>query len=253
MSLRFCSLASGSRGNALLVETVDTLILVDCGLSFRALEDRLSAAGRSPKDIGAVLITHEHSDHMSGLASLLRRVQCPVWSTHGTAKSLTAIKDHRVVHYGAEFSVGNVRVHPFPVPHDAREPVQYRFEADGLTLGILTDTGHISTHVAQTLNCVDALAVEFNHDLDSLNEGPYPGHLKARVGSNFGHLNNQQAAGLVDQLDHERLRWVVALHMSQQNNSPAHVETSVADVRDRAGFEFWQATQGVPTDWFELA
>ena len=127
------------------------------------------------------------------------------------------------MHYGAEFSIGSIRVHPFPVPHDAREPVQYRFECDGLTLGILTDTGHISTHVAQTLAVVDAMAVEFNHDLETLNTGPYPQHLKARVGSNFGHLNNAQAAGLVNGLDDERLRWVVALHMSQQNNSAARL------------------------------
>lgn len=237
----------------MLVESADTLVLIDCGLTVRTLEDRLGAAGRSPEDIDAVLITHEHSDHISGLTPLLRRVQCPVWATHGTARSLSNISDHRVVHYGAEFSIGNMRVHPFPVPHDAREPVQYRFESAGLTLGILTDTGHVSAHITQTLGSVDALAVEFNHDLDSLTSGPYPNHLKARVGSDFGHLNNEQAADLVDKLDHSRLRWVVALHMSQQNNSPANVATSVAEVRDRAAFDFWQATQGVPTDWFELS
>jgi phosphoribosyl 1,2-cyclic phosphodiesterase len=253
VSLRFCSLASGSRGNALLVETSDTLILVDCGLTFRTLESRLSAVGRSPQDIEAVLVTHEHSDHISGLTPLSRRLQRPVWSTHGTAKSLADIGDHRVVRYGVEFSVGNATIHPFPVPHDAREPVQFRFEADGLTLGVLTDTGHVSTHVSETLASVDALAVEFNHDLDTLNGGPYPPHLKARVGSNFGHLNNAQAAGLVANLDHDRLRWVVALHMSQQNNSSEQVESCVAEMRDGARFDFWQATQGVPTDWFELS
>lgn len=252
MGLRFCSLASGSRGNALLVESADTLVLVDCGLTYRALESRLSAVGRSPQDIEAVLITHEHSDHISGLPPLSRRLQCPIWSTHGTAKSLRDVKNHHVVHYGAEFSIGSIRVHPFPVPHDAREPVHYRFECDGLKLGILTDTGHISTHVAQTLAVVDAMAVEFNHDVETLNSGPYPQHLKARVGSNFGHLNNTQAAGLLNGLDDERLRWVVALHMSQQNNSAAKVESSVAALRERAKFDFRQATQGEPTDWFEL-
>lgn len=234
------------------MESAETLLLVDCGLTFRTLKDRLGAVGRAPEDVDAILVTHEHSDHISGLPPLLRQLQRPVWSTHGTAKSLPAIKDHHVVKYGAEFTVGNVRIHPFPVPHDAREPVQYRFEVAGLTLGILTDTGHISTHVAATLAGVDALAVEFNHDLGTLQSGPYPDHLKKRVGSDFGHLNNSQAAQLVEKLDHGRLRWVVALHMSQQNNAPEHVETSVADVRDRAAFDFWQATQGVPTDWFEL-
>lgn len=252
MSLRFCSLASGSRGNALLIEAADTLILVDCGLTGPKLEKRLAAVGRSAQDITAVLVTHEHSDHISGVGPLMRRIKCPVWTTYGTAKSLPGITDHRVVRHGSNFAVGNITVHPFPVPHDAREPAQFRFESNGLRLGMLTDTGHISAHVAETLSEVDALAVEFNHDFEQLSDGPYPESLKARVGSNFGHLNNAQAAGLVGQLNHDRLRWVVALHVSQQNNSPEHVDHSIAEVRDRAGFEFRQATQGEPTDWIEL-
>lgn len=253
MSLRFCSLASGSRGNALLVESADTLILLDCGVSLRILDDRMRAVGRSPEDIDAILITHEHSDHISGLPTLLRRVQRPVWSTHGTAKSLSDLQDHRIVRYGADFTVGDIRVHPFPVPHDAREPAQYRFEAAGLHLGVMTDTGHISAHVRRTMADVDALAIEFNHDLDRLMNGTYPDSLKARVGSDFGHLNNHQAADLVSRLDHARLRWVVALHMSQQNNTPADVDSALADVLANADFDFRQASQAVPTGWFELA
>lgn len=253
MKLRFCSLASGSRGNALLVEADDTLILIDCGIARRTLEARMGAVGCHPNDINAVLVTHEHSDHMSGVAKLVRKTHCPVYASHGTARSLSDIEDHRTVHQGVDFEIGNIRVHPFPVPHDAREPLQYRFEAGGRTLGILTDTGHISMHVAETLADVDALAVEFNHDFDSLSAGPYPGHLKARVGSNFGHLNNAQAAGLLDKLDHTRLQWVVALHMSEQNNSADHVDASVAAMREQADFDFRQATQGEPTGWFELS
>lgn len=251
--IRFCSLASGSRGNALLVEAQETLILVDCGVNLRTLTQRLQRVGKAPADIDAVVLTHEHSDHIAGLGTFLKHRPCPVFSTHGTARSLPRIEDHRIVRHGVEFSFGGLRVHPFPVPHDAREPVQYRFEAGGRRLGILTDTGHVSSHVAQTLAGVDAIAVEFNHDLDALNEGPYPPPLKARVGSDFGHLNNAQAAALVAELDCERLRWVVALHVSEKNNSPAHVESSVARLPGRGAFEFRQATQGVPTDWFELA
>ncbi len=253
VTLRFCSLASGSRGNALLVESSDTLVLIDCGLAFRVLEERMAAVGRSPDDIEAVLVTHEHGDHVSGLGPLLRRIRRPVWATHGTARGVRDVDDFEDVRYGCAFSIGSLRIRPFPVPHDAREPVQYRFESRGLSLGVLTDTGHISSHVQQTLDGVDALAVEFNHDLDSLYGGPYPDRLKARVGSRLGHLNNLQAAGLVAGLDHARLRWVVALHMSQQNNSPAHVEDSMAELREHATFDFRQATQGVPTQWFELS
>jgi len=259
VSLRFCSLASGSRGNALLVESADTLLLIDCGVTYRTLEDRLRSVERSPNDITAVLVTHEHGDHVAGLGPLLRRIDRPLWATHGTARSLARLlgdsrtPEYREVRYGAQFSIGGIDVCPFPVPHDAREPAHYRFEAGGLRLGVLTDTGHISSHVAETLCDVDALAVEFNHDLDSLNSGPYPAPLKARVGSMLGHLNNGQAAGLVEKLDHARLRWVVALHMSEQNNSAEHVDTSMAAVRERAGFDFWLARQGTPTGWFEIS
>ncbi|HMB72855.1 MAG TPA: MBL fold metallo-hydrolase [Gammaproteobacteria bacterium] len=259
MTLRFCSLASGSRGNALLVESADTLLLIDCGVTYRTLEERMLAVERSPRDITAVLVTHEHSDHVAGLGPLLRRIERPLWATHGTAKSFAKslgearAHDYREVRYGAAFSIGGIDVCPFPVPHDAREPAHYRFAANGTTLGVLTDTGHVSSHVAETLCGVDALAVEFNHDLDSLNCGPYPAQLKARVGSNLGHLNNHQAAGLVEGLDHDRLRWVVALHMSEQNNSALHVDTSMAAVRERARFDFWMATQGTPTGWFEIS
>jgi phosphoribosyl 1,2-cyclic phosphodiesterase len=246
VTLRFCSLASGSRGNALLVESSDTLLLIDCGLPLRTLEERMRAVDRSPEDIEAVLVTHEHGDHVSGLAPVLRSIRRP-------GRAIRDIDEFRDVRYGREFSIGSIRVCPFPVPHDAREPVQYRFESQGLSLGVLTDTGHISSHVQRTLNGVDALAVEFNHDLDSLRSGPYPDRLKARVGSRLGHLNNAQAADLVEALDRERLRWVIALHVSQQNNSPAQVDDSMARLRECSTFEFRQATQGEPTDWLELS
>jgi len=253
VTLRFCSLASGSRGNALLVESSGTLLLIDCGLPLRTLEERMRAIDRSPDDIEAVLVTHEHGDHVSGLGPLLRSIHRPVWATHGTGRAIRDVDEFHDVRYGRDFSIGSIRICPFPVPHDAREPVQYRFEADGLRLGVLTDTGHISSHVQRTLDGVDALAVEFNHDLDSLRSGPYPDRLKARVGSRLGHLNNAQAAGLVESLDRERLRWVIALHVSQQNNSPAQVDDSMAKLRESSAFEFRQATQGEPTEWLELS
>ena len=253
MALRFCSLASGSRGNALLVESSDTLLLIDCGLPLRTLEERMLAVGRSPDDIEAVLVTHEHGDHVSGLGPLLRKIRRPIWATHGTGRAIRDVDEFHHVRYGRDFSIGSIRICPFPVPHDAREPVQYRFEANGLRLGVLTDTGDISSYVHRTLDGVDALAVEFNHDLGSLNSGPYPDRLKARVGSRLGHLNNAQAADLVAAIDRERLRWVIALHVSQKNNSPAQVDDSMAELRERSGFEFRQATQDVPTEWLELS
>ena len=259
MTLRFCSLASGSRGNAVLVEYAETLLLIDCGVTMQTLEERMQAVGRTPEQISAVLITHEHGDHVSGLAPLLRRVACPLWSTHGTAKGtakvLRDVRDHNYneVRFGQKFRIGDIDVWPYPVPHDAREPSHFRFSADARTLGVLTDAGHITQHVASALSNVDALAVEFNHDLDSLQAGPYPHKLKKRVASRYGHLNNVQAAELVEGLDHERLRWVVALHISQQNNSAEHVDASMAQLRERAGFEFWHATQGTPTGWFEVS
>lgn len=216
------------------------------------LADRMQQVDRTPEDIDAVLVTHEHSDHAQGVGAFVRRYKVPVHMTPGTAVATKFTGCYESVRHGVDIQVGDIIVTPFPVPHDAREPVQFTFSAAGSKLGILTDTGHASSHVTASLRECDALAIEFNHDLDTLQSGPYPATLKARVASNFGHLNNQQASQLVDELSHTGLRWVVALHMSEQNNSTAKIQSAMSKQCPTVGFDFQYAVQGKPSGWFDV-
>jgi len=252
VSLQFCSLGSGSRGNALLVESGNTLLMIDCGLSRRELESRMHRVGRDPSDIAGVLVTHEHADHVQGLGPLRKRYDVPVWMTHGTANALGYDGDYEAVRYGASFAIGELTIEPFPVPHDAREPSQFAFSSATRRLGVLTDTGHVTSHIVDRLSGCDAIALEFNHDFEMLMSGPYPDSLKARVGSKFGHLNNAQAVELLRLVAHDALKWVVALHMSEQNNSRDAVGRSVEQLRATADFGFALACQGDPSAWHRV-
>jgi phosphoribosyl 1,2-cyclic phosphodiesterase len=249
--LRFCALASGSRGNALLVEHDETLIMIDCGLPLTVLESRLAAVGRSLDDLDAILITHEHGDHSRGIGPLRRRRAIPLWATHGTASEIDDIDDFESVQPDRELAIGSIGILPFAVPHDAREPCQFVFSASGRRLGVLSDVGHATPSIRRALSGCDALALEFNHDAALLESGSYPPSVKARVASRFGHLSNAQAAELLGGLVHERLQWVVALHLSERNNSPRHVRGAAARVID--GVNFTLARQGEPSRWLEVA
>ena len=251
LSLRFCALASGSRGNALLVEHDETLIMIDCGLPLTVLEARLAAVGRAVDDIDAVLVTHEHGDHSRGIGPLRRRRAIPLWTTHGTAAAIEDIAGFERVQLDREFAIGSIGIHPFAVPHDAREPCQFVFSASGRRLGVLSDVGHATPVIRSALSGCDALALEFNHDAAMLESGSYPPSVKARVGSRFGHLSNAQAVELLGGLVHGGLRWVVALHLSERNNSPGHVREAAAPVID--GVDFTLARQDEPSRWLEVA
>jgi phosphoribosyl 1,2-cyclic phosphodiesterase len=250
VSLRFCSLGSGSRGNALLVESQTTLLLIDCGLPLRVIEERMRQAGREPADITAVLITHEHGDHCRGIGPLQRRYGMPVWMTHGTAGAITGLERYERLNSHAGLTLGSIDVEPFPVPHDAREPCQFVFASRGRRLGLLTDAGHVTAHIESRLRACDALALEFNHDREALENGPYPAAVKARVGSSFGHLSNGQTVELLERVEHAGLRHVLGLHLSEQNNSPELVTESLRPVLERGSFELALARQHEPTPWF---
>ena len=254
VTLRFASLGSGSRGNALLVEVDETLVMVDCGLSLKATEERLGVLGRTPLDVTALLVTHEHADHMQGVARFARRYNTPVWMTPGTASAPAARGLTRVntLNCHRELELGKLVVQPFPVPHDAREPCQFTFAGAGRTLGVLSDTGHITSHIAERLAGCDALALEANHDLESLRRGPYPASVKQRVASSVGHLNNEQAAQLLERVGHPDLQWVVVLHISEQNNSPGDVRDALAGVLARDEQKLYLAEQNTPSEWLEI-
>ncbi|HEY5623425.1 MAG TPA: MBL fold metallo-hydrolase [Gammaproteobacteria bacterium] len=254
MTLRFAALGSGSRGNALLVELGNTLLMVDCGLSLKAVEERMSRLERKPPDVSAILVTHEHADHIQGVARFANRWGTRVFMTPGTASAPAAkgISRLRTVNCHRAFEIESISVQPFPVPHDAREPCQFAFSGAGRRLGMLTDTGHVTSHISETLSRCDALAIESNHDVEMLRTGPYPAPVKQRVASSVGHLNNLQAADLLERIAHDELQWVVALHISEQNNSRDEVRAALSDAISDPEDRLHLAEQNAPTDWFEI-
>lgn len=252
MTLRFASLGSGSRGNALLVEFDATLLMIDCGLPRKVVEERLRMLGRDPRDITAVLVTHEHADHVQGVAKFVRRYNTPVWMTPGTASAVKGLSRTNALSCHRELVIESIKVEPYPVPHDAREPCQFVFAAGGRRLGLLTDAGHVTPHMYERLTGCDALAIEFNHDLDSLQRGSYPDSLKARVASRFGHLNNAQTTELLGRVNHGGLQWVTGLHLSERNNSPTHVRAAFQPLPESASYPLHLATQDAPTAWIAV-
>ncbi|MDD5249300.1 MAG: MBL fold metallo-hydrolase [Rhodocyclaceae bacterium] len=228
--MRFASLGSGSRGNAMVVEAGATRVLVDCGFGPRQLAQRLARLGLVPGDLDAIVVTHEHSDHVGGIARSAARYRLPVHMTHGTcgAAALDAALGVELFDSHTPFAIGELEIHPFPVPHDAREPVQFVFADGQRRCGLLTDTGHVTAHVVAMLGGCDALVVECNHDADMLARGNYPRMLKQRIAGRFGHLDNDAAADLLRQLDGRRLQHVVCAHLSRENNTPALAKAALA-------------------------
>ena len=257
--MRFASLGSGSQGNALVVEAGGTRVLLDCGFSARDAESRLARAGLAPGDLAGIIVTHEHADHADGVFPLARRFGIAVWLTHGTLGAMRetngdAGTDCRV-HFigpGEEFALGDLRVQPFTVPHDAREPVQYVLGDGARRLGVLTDTGCSTAHIEASLSGCDALVLECNHDLEMLMNGEYPPALKARVASRLGHLDNGASAAILAALDRSRLRHVIAAHLSQKNNTPGLARAALAAALDCAPEWVSVATQEEGFGWREM-
>jgi len=230
--MRFTSLGSGSSGNGLVVESGRTRVMMDCGFSVADTKARLERVGLAPSDITAVVVTHEHDDHLGGVAPFAKRYAIPVYLTRGTAQWLPPGFPAVLAHYidsHQPFEVEELAVDPFPVPHDAREPVQYVFSDGDARLGVVTDLGTITQHVVEKLSGCHALVIECNHDLDMLMAGPYPDGLKRRVSGRFGHLSNADAGRLVAALERGHLRHLIAAHLSQQNNKPALAVEALAE------------------------
>jgi phosphoribosyl 1,2-cyclic phosphodiesterase len=225
-------LGSGSRGNATVVRRGRTVLLIDCGFGLRAAEARLAALGIAAAEITAVLVTHEHTDHLHGVGPLARRHNLPVWLTRGTHRAgAAALGALPACHYlcgDAPVEIGDLACLPVTVPHDAREPVQYVIGDGASRLGILTDVGRITPHIVTHFSDLDALLLEFNHDLDLLQAGSYPPALKARIAGGYGHLSNPQSAAGLRALAGPRLQHLVALHLSEQNNAVALARAEAA-------------------------
>ena len=279
--MRFASLGSGSEGNSLVVETyakeyaeataeafaeqpaVDARrgggpwrVMVDCGFGVRETEVRLMRLGIAPASLDAILVTHEHGDHIGGVFALARRHRIAVWASHGTLQSVMTERfdsvEIKVCSSHESFAVGAIRVHPFPVPHDAREPTQFVFD-DGIhRLGVLTDTGRSTAHIIDSLSGCDALVMECNHDTAMLAASDYPYPLKRRIGGDYGHLSNECAADIVSRLDRSRLSRIVAAHLSRSNNTVELARAALASATGWSPSRVDVADQHLGLGWVEL-
>jgi phosphoribosyl 1,2-cyclic phosphodiesterase len=249
--LRFASLGSGSKGNATLLEVGDTRILLDCGFSVREVERRLERLAQTGKDLQGILVTHEHSDHIRGVGALSRKYQLPVWLTAGTLRSCSDPSFHQthIIHAHEAFEINGLFVEPFPVPHDASEPCQFVFSDGERRLGILTDTGSLTPHIERTLSGIHGLLLECNYDPDMLENGPYPPSLKRRVGGRYGHLANDQAASLLQRLDLDQLECLIAMHVSEKNNTAELAYAALDHALDRQPDTLMVACQQEGFDW----
>ncbi|WP_255873010.1 MBL fold metallo-hydrolase [Microbulbifer elongatus] len=253
MAIRFASLGSGSKGNGTLVACGDHLLLVDCGFTIKETERRMARLGVSPADLSAILVTHEHSDHLGGVGPLARKYRVPVYLTPGTlrARDIGTLPQVQLIEGHQPFAIGDIQVTPVAVPHDAREAAQFVFRSRGSSLGLLTDLGTITPHVESHFGDCDALVLEANHDPQMLAQGPYPPSLKRRVGGAYGHLSNQQAAGFLQRVGSAQLQHLVVAHISEKNNSLELARAALAEVAAKAANCIY-ACQQEGFDWLEV-
>lgn len=230
-SLAVCVLASGSKGNAIYISDGLTSILVDAGFSAIEIKRRLKSRGLNPKEINAILVTHEHSDHIQAVGVLSRQLRLPVYVNH-KIKNIASLADtvHEIRSFrpGSRFQINNLVVHPFAVAHDAVDPVGFAIGQNGKRIGLATDLGSVTPAVMQNLKDCHLLIIEANHDLEMLVNGPYPWPLKQRIQSPSGHLSNQQSKTLLSELQHRHLQHVILAHLSEINNAPQKVLDEVS-------------------------
>lgn len=254
--MRFAYIGSGSRGNGAVIQAGDSYVLLDCGFSARETTTRLARLGLDPSALSGVVVTHEHGDHVSGVGVLARQWQLPVWLTAGTLRAarrqLGELPEVRLFDPHTRFSVGDIEIEPYPVPHDAAEPAQMVFSDGARRIGVLTDAGSVTSHMVSVLQACDALALECNHDREMLRRGQYPPALKARVGGDHGHLDNEAAAGLLGQLDTDRLQHLVAVHLSEKNNLAALAQQALAAVMGCGTDDILVADQDEGLDWCDV-
>lgn len=224
--MRLCSIASGSSGNCVYVGTDHTHVLVDAGISGRRVEKGLNELDLTGKDLDAILVTHEHSDHIQGLGVLARKYGVPIYTTGGTVDAMTRSKSlgklpegifHEILE-DESFEIKDLTIHPFTIPHDAAQPVGYRFSCGDKSMAVATDLGKYTEYIIENLQNLDALLLEANHDIRMLQVGKYPYYLKQRILGDRGHLSNENAGRLLCRLLHDNMKGILLGHLSKENN-----------------------------------
>jgi phosphoribosyl 1,2-cyclic phosphodiesterase len=253
--MRFASLGSGSRGNALVIEHAGTRLLIDCGFSLKETRARLARLGLDGEQLDGIVLTHEHGDHCGGVWTAARAWTLPVWLTPGTYQQCRngsgEVSGVQLINSHEPFAVGDLQITPYPVPHDAREPCQFVFSDGDVRVGLLTDAGSVTAHIRAVLSGCDALMLECNYDRDMLRNGPYSAALKSRVGGPYGHLDNADAAALLSELDTSRLQHILAMHLSETNNTPEAVRGVLREALGGHG-PIGVAGQESGSDWHEV-
>ena len=259
MSVRICVLGSGSRGNSTWVATERTHLLVDAGLSKRETGTRLSAVGERLELCDALLITHEHFDHINGIRKLALDLKFPIWISGGTHNAIhwdRRITSFEIFSPGQKFIVGDIEVTPFSIPHDAVEPVAFTLAAQGVKIGVVTDLGYIPELVKQHARGCHCLVWESNHDLDMLKLGPYPWFVKQRVMSRHGHLSNNATARFLSEEFDGTAQVLVLAHLSETNNHPEIARMTAIEALSQRGNggprELHLASQESPTQIFQF-
>ena len=253
--MRAVVLGSGSKGNAVVLESGRRRLLIDAGFSCRELERRMRAVGIEPSTLEALVLTHEHSDHARGAELFSLRYRLKVYATAGTLAEVPLRRPGETLASGTRCEVGGFLVEPFAIPHDAREPVGLVVEdGAGHRLGLAADLGSATRLAWGRLRDLDLLILETNHDLEMLRSGPYPWSLKQRVAGRHGHLSNHQAAEGIPELVGDRLRSIVLYHLSQTNNLPGLAAAAIGEALDAVGCRAQTvvADQDHPTPWLEV-
>ncbi len=250
---KVASLGSGSKGNATLISAGDTHLLIDCGFTVKETLNRFGNVDFDPKKLTAILVTHEHQDHIKGAGALSRRLQIPVYTTQGTVLS-NKLGDCEInlISPTNNFVIKSVKIESFSVPHDAREPCQFVIEYGAKRLAVVSDLGSVTQPIVDKLRSCHSLLLEMNHDYEMLMTSVYPYSLKQRVGGKLGHLNNHQSLDLLKQLDFEQLECVIATHLSEQNNCPKLVGNLLSDVFMDTKVNYHIASQAEGIGWICL-
>ena len=250
-----CVLSSGSKGNAIYVSDGSSSILIDAGLSGIEIERRLASRKIQPESLDAIIVSHEHSDHIQGVGVLARRYNLPVYISKKTqiaANHIGTVKDFKHFECGSSFQINDLTVHPFSISHDAEDPAGFTVGQNGVKVGIATDLGHPTSMVKEHLKNCSLLVLEANHDVDMLIDGPYPWPIKQRIQSRTGHLSNEATKKILKEVLHDKLEHVVLSHLSEVNNSPQKALSVIGQAISKGKTKLSVARQDISTEIYYI-